>query len=117
MITILTETGAYPVFDGEEWGRDPEGDVHVYDGQETLLTVDAESFVATLTDALSAGTQERLARKHLRSLSDSESNADPGTATVACGGDTTHQDDCDDAQAADHTATDADHNNDDTHSR
>lgn len=120
MITILTETGAYPVFDGEQWGRDAEGDVHVYDGQETLVTVDGDAFVATLTDALAPGTHDRLAREHLRSLSGSGDGAgtDTGTATVACGGDTTHPDDDNhdlaDAQPADYTATDAD-NNDDTH--
>jgi len=110
MITILTETGAYPVFDGEQWGRDAEGDVHVYDGQETLMTVDGDAFVATL-NGLSASAQERMAREHVRSLPGS--NVDAGTATVACGGDATHPDDHnDDAQAADYTATD---NNDDTH--
>jgi hypothetical protein len=115
MITILTQTGAYPVFEGEAWGRDAEGDVHVYDGQETLVTVDDDAFVATLSDALAPREHHRLARTHRASLSESESesDADTGTATVACGGDTTHPDDHnDDAPATDHTATD---NNDDTH--
>jgi len=113
MITILTQTGAYPVFEGEAWGRDAEGDVHVYDGQETLVTVDDNAFVATLSDALAPLEQLRLAREHCASLSESESesHADTGTATVACGGDTTHPDDHnDDAPATDHTATDNNNN-------
>jgi len=117
MITILTQTGAYPVFEGEAWGRDAEGDVHVYDGQETLVTVDDNAFVATLSDALAPLEQLRLALTHRASLSESESesesesDADTGTATVACGGDTTHPDDHnDDAPATDHTATDNNNN-------
>jgi len=114
MITILTDTGAYPIFDGEQWGRDAEGDVHVYDGQETLMTVDGEAFVATL-NGLSAGAQERLAREHLRSLPGSGDAG--GTATVACGGDTTHPDGHDHDQHANHTAdgSDTDPDNDNTH--
>lgn len=45
MIMILTPSRAFP-FRLDEWGRDSNRDVHVYDGGTTVATFDASSVVA-----------------------------------------------------------------------
>jgi hypothetical protein len=37
---------SYSFASATDWSRDSDGDVHVYDGEQTLGTFDAESFVA-----------------------------------------------------------------------
>jgi len=48
MITILTEHRAYRFPSVEEWARDDRGDVHVYDGRETVASFNSDRFVAAL---------------------------------------------------------------------
>lgn len=66
MITILTHRGSYRFEAANDWSRDAEGDAHVYDGDETLATFDAASFVAALQATLSEETHADLASTHDR---------------------------------------------------
>lgn len=68
MITILTTTSAQH-FDAasEDWARDDSGDVHVFDGQDTLATFNADAFVCTLQN-MPADEQRRRARDHTDNL-------------------------------------------------
>lgn len=67
MITILTERQAYVLESAADWGRDMDGDVHVYDrtdtNGETLATFDADRFVAAL-QAVPDDRQRDLAEQH-----------------------------------------------------
>jgi hypothetical protein len=46
-ITIHTvHNRSYSFATADDWSRDESGDVHVYDGELTLGTFDAENFVA-----------------------------------------------------------------------
>lgn len=45
-ITIHTTSQTFTFPKADDWSRDESGDVHIYDGDLTLGTFDAESFVA-----------------------------------------------------------------------
>lgn len=62
MITIITVSGAYR-FKNTSWARDDGRDVHVYDGNRTIASFDADQFVATFQN-LSDEQHEALVEKH-----------------------------------------------------
>lgn len=56
MIMILTPSRAFP-FALDEWGRDKNRDVHVYDGGTTVATFDEGSVVAVFQNLTSSDYQ------------------------------------------------------------
>jgi hypothetical protein len=49
-IVLITTAGRPVIVTGDRWARDDGGDVHVYHGDETQATVDADAFAAVARD-------------------------------------------------------------------
>lgn len=62
MITIITVSRAYR-FKNTSWARDDGRDVHVYDGNRTIASFDADQFVATFQN-LSDEQHKDLVEQH-----------------------------------------------------